>query len=362
VLRRLLVTIALLLAAGSTAVADTIWVGTGPGRGLEQQVNIQGVERTDEGELLIYLVNGNRASTLLSRVKRIRLDNDDRLTRAEQAYAGGDWNAAAQLYERAGARANAPEWVQRRSVRRLVSAAARAGLFDEAVTGFIRLVELDPIGASDARPDLTQTPSPQALAGAQQRVERALTRNLSDDQQKQLLTFLLAIQGQRDDDVGAQATIGRLGALLGDEPGTDPGDRRLFAQVILGQAKLALSQDRAAEAESIVRENGGVFTEPAAQSAALLLLARSAEVQAGDDRAALLDAALAYMKVVALFKNEDRTGTPEVPTALLAAGGIHDRLGLADDAADLYRSLVEGYPASPEAAEAQTRLDAVTGS
>ena len=359
---RLPLATALLLLAAAPAVADTIWTGSGSGRGLEQEVNVQGVEQTPgEGAVLVYLVNGNRASTPLARVQQIRLDGGGDFSDAEAAYAGGDWARAADLYDRAAGGGANPEWVRRRSVRRLVDAAASAGLFDRATAGFLRLVELDPASAAAAQPEPSAGATPEQLEAADAAVGRALGGgSLAPEQRKQLLTFRLALANARGDDAAAAAAVEALAPLVGDAPGEAPADRDLFARVTLGRAALALQQGRPEEAASLIRDHAGVFETPGVQSAAMFALAQAARAGASS-REEQLGAAVAYMKVVALFKSAgDRGGpTPEVPPALLAAAAIHEELGLAEDAADLYRSLTSDHADTPQAAEAQGRLDAL---
>ena len=112
-------------------------------------------------------------------------------------------------------------------------------------------------------------------------------------------------------------------------------DPELYAQVLIGRAKLAVSRGRLDEAVRHVEEGRKIFTRPRAQSDALMVLARVEEQRAADDRGRLMDAALAYMKVVAFFKREEEA--PNVAEALLRAGQIHERLGLPQAAVGLYR-------------------------
>ena len=350
---------ALVLAFVPAAWGDTIWTGSGAGRGLEQEVDVQGAEDLPEGEVLVYLVNGNRATTPMARVRRIELDADGPFSKAEEAFAGGDWTAAADLYGRAADRGSSAEWIKRRSVRRLVESAAAAGLFDRAVEGFVRLVSLDPTSADAARPRLGAAVTEEQLAQADQAVAAALQgRGLDDAGRKRLLAFRLEVANARGDDAAAAATIKQLGNLLGEPAGDVPeAERPLYAQVLLGRANLALQQGEAERAASLITGNGSLFTQPADQAAAMLALARAAEATA-QGRDGQLDAALAYMKVVALF-GDGRDVPAEVPTALLAAARLHEVLGLGEDARTLYREVVDRHGDSPQAVEAQGKLDAV---
>lgn len=341
------------LAAGGAAVADVIWVGSGPGRGLKQDVNIQG----SDGDALVYLLNGNRASTPFERVLQIEYDDEPQLTAAEAAYAAGQWQEAAQAYEEV-VRRNNTQWVRRRAATRLVASAAAAGAFDQAVSGFIALAEIEPAAAAGAMPKLTDAVTAEQLADASAAVNRALSTPASNGavRQRALLTFLLQLEVRRGNEQAADAVIARLDGVMPDQPGESERDRQLFAEVTLAKARRLLDGGDPAAATALIREQQAVFEDPILQSEALFLLARSAEAAAAGDRTRLLDSALGYMKVVALFKNASEH--PNVPEALLRAGMIHEQLGLADDAAKLYRSLIERHGDSSAAAQAQARLDA----
>lgn len=344
------------LFAASTALADVLWVGGGTGRGLRQEVDIQGVE----GNELVYLINGNRASTPMERVQQIEFADEPRLTAAEVAFATGDWASAATAY-REVAEANSTEWIRQRSAQRLVEAAGLAGLFDESVIGYVSLVRLDVFAALGREPPVPSTATADQLRGAERRVEEALAAAAEDEQRKALLTFLLQLNTRRGDDGASQRTIARLTDLMGDAVPTTERDRKLFAQVLLGRATLAMAEGKPAEARSLIEDNESLFTEPERQAEALLLLGRAAEAEAGSNRTRLLNAALEYMNVVAQFKTAAFANQADshVADALLAAGGIHERLGLDEDAASLYEDLVARYATSTASDEAQRRLDAL---
>src|SRR5690606_22650637 len=139
--------------------------------------------------------------------------------------------------------------------------------------------------------------------------------------------------------------FGRLRRVMGPDSGDQ--DPELFAQVLLGRANLALKREQYSLAQRLVNQGSRVLVAPRQQSEALMILARAEEARAGDDPARLMDAAVAYMKVVTFFK---RYGDiPHVPEALYRVGQIHERLGLPEAAADLYRDIIENYPASPAA-------------
>lgn len=331
-------------------LADVIWVGSGTGRGFRQEVDIVDVE----GDELIYLVNGNRGATALERIQQIEITGDSAFNEAEEAFAAGDWEKSATGYLDA-ARRHAKTWVRRRAAERLITAAGRAGRFDQAVTGFLQLTLIDPEAAVGREPLPPPEVAPQQLELAVAELQRALDEGVSPAQSRPLLALLLQIHNRRGDERGAGQTVERLARVMGDDAaGHDP---ELYAQVLLGRANLALSRGQIPEAVRLIDEGRELFTEPRQQSDALMILAQVAERQAGTDRAKLMDAAVAYMKVVTFFKRAD--GTPNVPEALWKVGQIHEKLSLPEAAADLYRDLVAKYPDSRPAVEAQKRLDSL---
>ena len=345
-----------LLSLAAVAAADVIWTGTGAGRGLAQEVDVQGAE----GDALVYLINGNRATKPLAEVKQIQLDDDAELTAAEAAYAAGEWGRAADGYE-ALVRPGQPDWIRRRAAGRLATSAGRAGSFQQAAAGYVALVGIDPAAAADNVPEVSAQSAPDALAAARAEVEQALAGgSLNEDQRQALLTFQLRLANAAGDAEAAGRIVQQLGTAMGGTAPNDEAGRRLFAQIQLGKAQLALDGGDPETAAAAINDHGGVFEQPEAQQRALMLLARVEEAQAdaaGGGQDALLDAALAYMKVVALFGDDPRAG--EVPEALLRVGLIHERLGLADDAAAVYRDLVQNHAQSAAAVEAQRRLEAV---
>ncbi len=336
-----------IIACASSAWADVIWVGSGAGRGLRQEVDIIGVE----ADLLVYLVNGNRGTTPLGRIQQIGIDGETGFNDAEQAFSSGDWARAAENY-RAAARGHPEDWVRRRAAERLILAGSRAGRFDQAVTGYIQLTLVAPSAAAGREPVAPEEVPGLQLAGAAAELQEALTDELSLDQQRPLLALLLHVHNRRGDDEAAATVVERLGRVMGPDAADE--DPELFAQVLLGRANLALKRDQHSLAQRLVNQGSRVLVSPRHQSEALMILARAEEAMARDDPARLMDAAVAYMKVVTFFK---RYGDiPHVPEALYRVGQIHERLGLPEPAADLYRDIVGNYPGTPAAAQARERL------
>ena len=330
------------------ALADVIY--TGGGNGIRQSVDVTGVE---DGQL-VYLLNGNRVTTPLANVGQIQIDGETAFNDAEKAYAAGDLAKAADAYQQV-VRRRGDDWLKTRAAERLVKAADKAGLFPAAVTGYVQLTRLAPAAAVGNEPALGASIPPDQLDAAAREVDAALGTRLSPQQEKTLLAFQLGLQNRRGDAAGAARTLDRLGGLVGDQPGDDP---RLFAQITLARAKAELANNKPAAAAKLVNDHRKVFTDPRQQSDALLVLADAARASAGSDQGKLLDAALAYMKVVTFFKTVP--DAPNVPAALLATGEIHEKLGKTEAARSLYQEVVDKYAAAPAADAAQKHLAAMT--
>lgn len=341
----------LTLAFTGSAWADVIWVGSGAGRGFRQEVDILDIE----ADQLVYLVNGNRGTTPLLRIQQIELAGDAGFNEGEAAFAAGEWNKAAAAYL-TSARRHAKQWARRRAAERLVLAAQRAARFDLAVTGYIQLTLVAPEAAVGKEPELSEEIDAEQLARSAVELQQALDAGVAPAQARPMLALLLAVHNRRGDDQAAATVVERLGRVMGPE--TAQLDPALYAQVLIGRANLALARGQLDQAVGLVEQGRKYFAEPRQQSDALMILARAADRRAGEDRGRLMDAALAYMKVVAFFKRDQ--DAPNVPEALLRTGQIHEQLGLHDVAADLYRDLVSSYPKSPAASEAQKRLDSLS--
>jgi tetratricopeptide (TPR) repeat protein len=337
-----------LLLAGS-AWADRVWIGRAP----PQQTTVLGVENGN----LLFRTGGREYQEPMTSVTRLEIDNQDRLNAAEAAFAEGRFAEAARLYQQVIDRRGNQTWITLRSTRRLVDSADRSGDFGGAAAGFVELVRLDPAAAADNVPDPANARGgADVLTAAQGRVQRALDSRVDDNQRRALLTLLLRITMEKNDAGASAAVAARLGDLLGDEVPTDEAERGVFAQVVLARARLDLEAGDAAGATKRITNSSAAFTKPLDQVRALLVLAKAAESEAGEDRTKQLDAALAYMKVVAHARTAGESANAPAAEALLLAGDVHASLGLTDDANDLYESAATDYADTPAGVEAQQKL------
>jgi len=146
---------------------------------------------------------------------------------------------------------------------------------------------------------------------------------------------------------GGAAPAGTGGAPAGPNPA-----------LALQLAFLALDQKQYQQAETEINKAAAAIVDPEQQVDALYALAECRAGLAKDDPAALKDAALAYMRVVARGKSA-RVASPRVAEALLKTAAIQERLNAPREALLLYNQVVEefkGTDAATRAAQGASRL------
>ena len=345
---------ALLLAAPAVR-ADTIYASsTGDAaKAVKYEGTVNGI---DNGELTFTNAsNYSKAGRPLKEVVRLTLDNQPAFNEAEAAFVDQKWDAATDNYVKA-LRGPVPDWQRRYADPKLIAAAAKSGRFDAAVQGYVDLVKLDPAAAASRKPELPPGKST-FLDTAITDVRGALPQAAKPEQKQALLSFLIDLQRAKGDDAGAADTLQQLVKISGDSADT-PQNRALLEQVRLGEAKVALDAGDPAKAAKLIDANRALFTDADAQAEALYTLAAAARAKAekSADPQAKRDAAIAYMRVVAHFK--DAPGHPRVPESLLATAGLLDQLDQPAAAQSLYRQLSTEYANTPAADAAKQKLAA----
>ena len=330
--------------------ADTLWVGSGSGAGLElKDVRVLRIE----GGRVVFRTGGGggagESSRDVGQVLRMALDDEPGLTSAETAFVGGQFDKATDEYLRVS-RSTSKAWLKQWVGLRLMKAATKANRFEAAVAAYVELVGTDARLAQEYRPALVEGSLPKAgvLEAAGGELEKALERGtkLSGEQRQALQQLLLEIYRAR----GEQGKAGKLLEQMAGGAGTgtsgDAVAKKALADLRLGAARVALDGKDFAKAAAAIEENRGVFTEPRQQAEALWVLAaaREGEARAEKDTIKLKDAALAYMRVVANFRGiagaELRLGA-----SLLKTGEILEELGEKAEARAVYRELAEGSEA-----------------
>lgn len=338
------------------AVADAIWLENTSGDPLFANARITRVEKGS----IFFIVNGNETSRELAKIGRISVDDEPVLTAAETAFAAGKWDDAVDAYQRV-VRGSAKPWARDWATTRLIDAANKSGRFDSAVTGYLALLQKDPTAAGKARPALPPGRSTYLDTAAQQ-VDRALSgggARLNDEQRAQLLSFLVEIHTARGDERSANAAAERLDEILARDP-TNPAAARAAVRRKLQSVERALAAGKPDEAISTVELARDLFVEPVDQAEAMFLLAEARRAKAqvpGADKTAVQDAALAYMRVAAGFK--DAPGRPRVAASLVRAAELCARLGETPAAIRLYDEVARDFaddPLATGASQAAARL------
>lgn len=341
---------AVLLARGP-AWGDSIFTGT-----LERpNVTVREVK----GGLVYYEMGGRSGEPIaVAKISRIQAKDEPAFNAAEVAYLTGEWETAAENYQKAIADRRTNLWIVDWSLPRLVDAAKRCGRFDAAVAGYIALVKKDPQGAAAYKPALPEARSAYLTVAVQELTDALKEQDLVDAQRQPMLLLLLEIQRLRRD----ESAIARIAEQLGQLESTggaggDASAGHTAAELRLGLAHVALDQKDFRKALDQIESNRGLFIEPAQQAEALYCLARAKYGLADQsgDAAALKDAALAFLRVVAHFK--DVPNLPQVADSLYMSGVILERLKEPQSAVRVYQSVISQYGTDPAASRARARLE-----
>ena len=337
------------LAVSRAARADTVWLRSGTAANALERPNVK-VERIENDMLVFRSSQSDRVTERpLEDVLKIAADGEAMFNAAEEAFAAGDWDKAAASYQRA-ATMSPRQWVKDRSSLRLVAAAEKSGKFPAAVAGWVNLIGRDPALAAKYKPQIPAGAKPGSLDPAVAEVEKALNDNrLAAGPRQALMAYQMELARANGDAKKAQS-IGTRITSAGGAGGATP-------ELALQLAFLALDQKQYAQALKEIEGAAATFTAPEQQTEALYCIAEARAALAKDD-AALQDAALAYMRVVARAKAA-RVGSPRVADALLKTAAIQEKLGAAKEALLLYRQVADefkGSDAAARAAEAADRL------
>lgn len=317
-----------------------------------------------EGDKLFYEFHGNERSIEIAKITRISADGETALNAAEDALALDKHEMAIDGFQRV-ARAggtSAKPWTSEWASRRLLVVAQKSGRFDAAVAAYIaRVMNENP--SSVPRPQLPDERS-SYLDTAAADVNAALSNpKINDEQRVALLSFLVDLQRARKDTRAGDLVAQRLDEVLAKDP-NNPQAGRAIARRRLQTAQAALDRKDFRQALSEIETGRAQFTDPVQQADALYLmaearlgLASSAKQNplSSNDVAALQDAALSFMRVVAHFK--DVPDRPRVAQSILRTGQICEMINDAAGATRAYTQLAQQYPDDPNTAAAKQGLD-----
>jgi len=349
------ITVAATFFFSSFSFADAIWQGPPNEAPLLRDVTLK-ILRI-EGDKLFFEFKGNPRGLDIARITRISVDGETALNAAEDALALNQTDVAVENFQRvvrAGSTSARP-WISEWASRRLLVVAQKSGRFDAAVAAYIARVMSDN-PASVPRPQLPESQS-SYLDTAAADVNTALQNpKLSDEQRVVLLSFLLDLQRARKDVRAADVVAQRLDEALAKDPNS-PQAGRAIARRKLQAAQAALDKKDFKQAIAEIDAAKSQLTDPPQQADALYLLAEAKfGLAAGaKDPAALQDAALAFMRVVAHFK--DQPDRPHVAQAMLRTGQICEQTGDFSGARAIYNQLVQQYPDDPNVPAAKQALD-----
>ena len=318
----------------STAVADTVVVGN-----LElRDVSVQGIEAD---QLVFRSSAGRETSRPIAEVARLELDGQRAFNDAEAAFATGAYDQAVGGYLTT-VKGGAPDWLKNYAARKLMAAATQADRFDDAATAYATLATVDPEAAVALRPRVPEKPGQVAAAAAE--IEAALRRRPSEAARQALLSFQLDLERARGDTAAATRIVEELQqaarAGTGDAGAPTMSDTQA-ADLALAEAGLALDAGEAARVPAVIDAAAASFVEPRQQAEALYLKAQAAEAVA-DTPEARQDAAIAYLTVVAHFK--ESPDAPRVAESMRRAAALLQELGKTVEAQALLDEVGQRFP------------------
>ena len=366
-------------AAPATARADTIWIGGATGAGADNSIEMAGVRITGvrDGRLQFTAAGGGRdGDRALGDVARVAADDEPALNSAEAALAANQLDAATDAFRKALA-ASAREWVKHWAAYRLATIAPRANRFDAAAAGYVALLVRDPARAAAVKPPLPAAQSTFLAAAAAEADAALATPGLSPASREALETFsaelqlaqapagaaggggtappLHAARAQPAADASSPAVSPAASPAV--SPATSPAQQAAREKLAVASAAVDRKDFQAAINE--IRANSKIFTDARDQAQALYLLA---EAQTGlalakNDVPAWQDAALAYLRVVAHFKDAAPPARAFAARAMLKAAQICETVRDPAAARALYEQLTGEFPADPAAADARAALE-----
>jgi TolA-binding protein len=343
------------------AVADTVEIlPTGAAAGAQPMpypnVQITGI---DNGQIRFTADGVNEIRKDLTSVVSFTVDSEPTFNQAQNDFSLNHLPRALDEYDQTIQKTD-KQWLKDYCLPRLVQVADKVGRFDKSSQGYLQLILTQPDIATKYRPTVPPAGSDTLDAAAQAARTAADTANITHQQLWAILSFWMDIDKSRGDNAGMGDVARRLkdsGADL-----SDPSTAGALADARLADARDAIDKKQFKQAITLIDSAKSQFTDPARQADALYLIAqaRQGQAQNGQTAVQLRDAAIAYVRVVADFKNAP--GAPHVTDSLLAAAAILEKLAEPQEATQLYQSVAQDYPNTPAAAEAQKNLQRLKGS
>jgi TolA-binding protein len=349
----------ILIASASLARADTLAIRRPDAPQDSAPTVYSDVQVTNiaDGRVAFTTSSGNEVDKPLNSVVAMDINDEPQFNAAMQAMAAGKFGEATDDFDETIQKTAKP-WLKSYCEPLFTDAAAKSGRFDKAVQGYINLVMKQTSIAAAHRPTTPGPDSGYLDSAAQSLNDAADDPNLSTQQQQSILSLLLEVDRARNNPVDIASVASRLAKLTGSTPNPVANDASLaLADAKLTLAQSALAQKNYDQAASIITTSGNLFLDPRRQSDALYILAQSRQGQAEskNDSNGWKDVAIAYMRIVADFK--DAPGAPHVADALLATASIlEDHLNQGSKALRMYQSIQKQFPGTPAADQAADRI------
>jgi TolA-binding protein len=284
----------------------------------------------------------------------MQIDSEPALNAAENALAAGKWDDAVDGYAKTARATNKP-WLKDWATLRLLTAGQKSKRFDAAATAYIAMLLRDPDTAAKFRPQMPDAGSTYIDGAITDATAALSSKDITDRQKLAMLNFLLDLYRTKKDRAGEDRILQQLDEILAKDP-NNPAAGQAIARRSLTAAQRALDARNYPQAIAEIDAAKANITDPQQQADALYILAeaRFAMATTKKDPNDLKDAALAYLRVVADFK--DLPNHPHIADSLLKTAMIEEQLNDPAAAQQLYQQIVQQYPDDPAAAAARQRI------
>jgi tetratricopeptide (TPR) repeat protein len=321
-------------------------------------VNNISIDKFDGKQIYYRTENGNVDQRTVSDRVKINVTDEPNLDLAEDAFGAANWSDAVDGYMKA-IRSTNKSWVRDYASVRLQTAATKSHRFDAAVAAWVQTVNHDPKWAAAHTPTLPADSNSTYLKTAVTQLETAAAAAKDDvDKVATIRTFQLQIAKAMHDDQLVSDVASELTTLLAQHQSTAVNSDDVHAVVMaqMGLVHVSLDKKDFATAQKKLQQLKGSVVEPADQADWLWCDAQAKAGQISDDKdaAALKDAELAYMRLVANFPSSS-----QAPQALYNTAELMERSGDTKSALDVYQQISQddsGQPIAQQAAAAVRRI------
>jgi TolA-binding protein len=354
----------LLTICPALASADSVWIQSGSGNPIALgNVKVTGIDLIVDKdgkpvETLQFATSAGRPSTkLLTQVPQISLDDEPAFTAAEEAFKGGDLAGATQNYQKALS-TTTKGWLKERIAARLVAAAEKSNNFPAAVTGFVELMQINLALATANKPSIPQKQAAAIDPAIALLKQASQNPKLTADQKTVLGNYMVEVYNAKGDSAAANSALSQITKPEMKAQVAPVDNRRINADLRLTEARQAYSQREFAKAAQILNSSGALFSEPQEQAEALYLWAQATSAAEANNPNQLKDAALAYMRVVAVC--DGLPDKPHVAESLLNVAAIEEKLNNPKEATAVYTQVAEEFKDTPAAATAKQAITRLT--